>query len=568
MEEKDQDLTFPGYPPFALGDARVDPPALSIEIRGVRLRVEAKTMQMLLVLAREPGRVVSRQALEGEVWAGRVVTDDSVTNAIGKLRKALHDNPRSPWAIETIAKSGYRLKVEPKRLLEETVPATAHPQERAVRRSSRRRTSFVVLALGVALALSALLFWPAREQTTTDESKVASAEASVAVIPFDVLHEDPSQAYFAEGITLDLITELSRLPGLLVIAPGTVFGYRGTVADDRLIASELGVHYLIRGGVQRIGERVRINVRLLEADRGLLLWAERFDGEATGLFRIQDEVVKGIARSLPAKLALPAQPMERSGATDSIAAYDEFLRGQERYGRRTPEDNRIAAEHFERAAALDPSFARAYSGLALVWSRLAIDGWTDEPEEALEKAVTYAQKAASIDRSVPQIHFVLAQVDLFRRQHQRAAAAATTALELDPNYADAYALLAWILHYAGRPDQAEAALREALRRNPASSASYREIAGEIYFTTGRYEKAEAELRAALERNPAHMRARLWLAATLATLGNVEEASWEVQELLAVNPDFSLSRLLLAFPLKDRRQLDVLTAALAKLGLED
>ncbi len=567
MKERGQDPPFTTFPRFSLGDALIDPPSLCIERDGISHRVEAKVMQLLLVLAREPGRVVSRQDLEREVWPGLVVTDDSVTNAVGKLRKALNDSPRKPWVIETIAKSGYRLKVQPTTVAEGTIPQAALADETAVRRPSLRRQALAVLLLGAVLSVIALLYWLAREEAASRKFQGETA-ASVAVIPFDVLDADSSQTYFAEGITLDLISELSRIPGLLVIAPGTVFGYRETAANDRAIASELGVQYLIRGGIQRIGDQVRINVRLLEAERGRLLWAERFVGETSRLFQIQDKVMEGIARSLPVRLALPAQPERRRGATESIAAYDELLRGQERYGRRTPEDNRIALLHFERAVALDPAFARAYAGLALAWSRLAIDGWTADPEEALEKAAHYAQKAASINPSVPQIHFVLAQVDLFRRQYQRAAAAATTAITLDPNYADAYALLAWILQYAGRSDQAEALLREALKRNPSSSASYREIAGEIHFATGRYGEAENAFKAALERNPAHMRARLWLAATLAKLGKHEEAAWETQELLAVNPDFSLSRLLLAFPLKDPHQRDALTMALSQLGLPE
>lgn len=187
-------------------------------------------------------------------------------------------------------------------------------------------------------------------------------------------------------------------------------------------------------------------MRLLQTQRGLTLWAGRFIGQVDSLFQMQEEVVRGIARALPEQLQLAGKPIMRSGATESIAAYDELLRGLESYGRRTPEDNRIARDHFEQAIALDPGFARAYAGLAVAWSRLAIDGWTDEPEAALAKAAAFAEQAASIDPSVPQIHFVRGQVALFQGEHERAAAAATQAIELNPNYADAYALLAWILH--------------------------------------------------------------------------------------------------------------------------
>jgi adenylate cyclase len=489
-----------------------------------------------------------------------------VTNAVGKLRRALDDNPRQPRLIETIAKRGYRLKVEPRPLSEDT---TAHrPTERkgALRQPWQRGWLFAGALLFAAVGLTAIWFWRSPEVTTSSDLGKKTA-ASVAVMPFDVLGDDRSQTYFAEGISLDLITELSRIPSLLVIAPGTVFGYRETTADDRTIASELGVRYLIRGAVQRIGKQVRINVRLLEADSGQTLWADRFAGDSDSLFRIQDEVVEGIALGLPVTLDLSGRAT-RDSATHSIAAYDEFLKGRERYGRLTPEDNRVAREHFERAVSLDPGFARAYAGLALAWSRLAVDGWTDDAHAALSTAIGHAERAASIDPSVPQIHFVQAQVALFRGQHEKAAAAATRAIELDPNYADAYALLAWILHYAGRPDQAEPMLAEALKRNPRSSASYREIAGEIAFTTGRYVDAAQQFEAALERNPVHTRARLWLPATLVKLGRRDEADWEVQELLTLNPEFSLSRLLLAFPLKDPQQSGALLGTLTLLGLPE
>jgi TolB-like protein/Flp pilus assembly protein TadD len=522
-------------------------------------------MEVLLALTRQPGQVVSRQDLERAVWPGRIVTDDAVTNAVAKLRRALDDNPRASRFIETIAKSGYRLKIEP---VADGETTAAKPAASTVGTVGKALRGGWVLGGSLLIALVAFLAiwdWRSGDEPSPVEPP-AGTTTSIAVIPFDVLGEDASQTYFAEGITLDLITELSRIPGLLVIAPGTMFGYRKTAMTDREIASELNVRYLIRGGVQRIGDRVRINIRLLEADRGSTLWADRFAGETDSLFRIQDQVVEGIASALPMQLALSHPPLERNGATESIAAYDEFLRGRERYGRLTPEDNRVARYHFERAIALDPGFARAHAGLALAWSRLAIDGWTDDPASALSRAEEHAERAASIDPSVPQIHFVRAQAELFRGHHIEAADAASTAIELDPNYADAYALLAWILHYAGRPDQAGLMLAEALKRNPRSSASYHEIAGEIHFAMDRYERAAEEFAAALARNPAHARARLWLAATLSRLGRSEEAAWEVQELLAVNPEFSLSRLLLAFPLKDPHQRDALTEALAQLGL--
>ena len=565
MEDQRNDLGFNARDAFFLRDIRVDPAALCIGRSGSCERVEAKTMEVLLALAERPNQVATRQELERRVWPGRVVTDDALTSAIGKLRRALGDDARSPSFVETIAKRGYLLKVAPTPGGADMSPSGTA----SIGEGARWRVWFLVgmLLFSAGIVVAAIAYWRAARMPEIPEVSKETA-ASIAVIPFEVLGDNASQRYFAEGITLDVITELSRIPGLLVIAPGSAFSYRETSETDATIAAELGVHYLVRGGVQRVGNRVRLNVRLLAAERGETLWADRFAGETTSLFRIQDRLVSAVAAALPMRMALPESHFERSSATASIAAYDAFLRGRARYGRLTPEDNHAAQRHFERAIELDPGFARAYAGLALAWSRLAIDGWTDDVERALLKAAEYADKAASLDATVPQIHFVRGQVELFRGRHLDAAGSASRAIELDPNYADAYALLAWILNYAGRSDRAEAALSEADRRNPRSSASYREIAGEIAFTKGAYDKAAEAFEAALERNPSHTRARLWLAATLSELGHRDEAAWQVEELLALSPEFSLSRLLLAFPLKDPDQREALTQAVARLGLPE
>jgi TolB-like protein/DNA-binding winged helix-turn-helix (wHTH) protein len=564
MQDQREDVPFNAGGAFCLDDIRIDPAALSIDRSGVSERVEAKTMEVLLALAQQPGQVRARRDLERMVWPGRVVTDDALTNAVGKLRKALDDDARSPRIIETIAKRGYRLKVEPRPVGERTLPMGISGFGE-VQRRRLWRLGVVLFSIGILVA--GFLYWRAA-QVPRIPAVAGQTAASIAVIPFDALGEQETQTYFAEGITLDVITALSRIPGLLVIAPGTAFGYRDSTQENPAIATELGVQYLIRGGVQRLGDRVRINVRLLRGDRGETLWAGRFAGDASSLFRIQDQVIEGITRALPVRLALSEPPGARLEATASIAAYDAFLQGQERYGRMTPEDNQAARRHFERAIELDPGFARAYAGLALAWSRLAIDGWTDDPAGDLRQAAEYADQATAIDPAVAQIHFVRAEVALFRGRHLAAAASAATAIELSPSYADAYALLAWIFNYAGRPDRAQAALNEAHRRNPRSSASYRQIAGEIAFTQGLYDKAVGEFQAALQRNPTHARARLWLAATLSELGQQDEAAWQVQELLTLNPAFSRSGLLLAFPLKDPDQREVVRRALAQLGLPE
>ncbi len=528
-------------------------------------------MEVLLTLTDKPGKVISRTEIERAVWPGRVVTEDAVTNAVVKLRKAIGDSARHPRFIETIAKRGYRLMVEPALETPASMPAPdqsiPHAPERlatAAPKPAALGALAALVALGLAVAVGLWIGTNPNEAST----ELGGPEPSIAVLPLDTLADAPGQSYFAEGITLDLITELSRIPGLLVIAHGTASGYRRSNASDPELGEQLGVSYLVRGGVQRSRDRLRINVRLIETGKASTLWAGRFEGEQGQVFRIQDQVVAGIAEALRDALQQPLDVPKRGQATRSIAAYDAFLRGQERYGRRTPDEHREALALFERAASLDPAFARAYAGQALAWSRLAIDGWNEGTQDALEKAAVLARKAADIDPEIPQIHFVQAQVALFRGRHEHAADAAATAIELNPNYADAQALLAWVLHYAGRPDQALPALREALKRNPGSAASYHEIAGEVHFAAERYQQALEELRIALDRNPAHVRARLLFAASLSALGQTDRAEWEAQELLSVHPRIALSQLPRAFPFKDPRQLESLTNALRRVGLPE
>ena len=217
---------------------------------------------------------------------------------------------------------------------------------------------------------------------------------------------------------------------------------------------------------------------------------------------------------------------------------------------------------------MDPAFARAYAGLAMTHSREAIDGWTASPSRSLELAAELADKASRIDSSIPQVHFVSGQVDLFRRWHVQAIEATQRALHVDPNYADAYALSAWILNYAGRPDEALASLEKALRLNPRPTASYLEVLGEIRFVQGLYDESVSIFERVLNINPNYTRARMWFAAALAHADGVERAQWEAIELMVLNPQFSLTQLEFAFPFKDPRQLDVLLDGLRKAGLSD
>jgi DNA-binding winged helix-turn-helix (wHTH) protein/TolB-like protein/Flp pilus assembly protein TadD len=540
---------------FVLAGVEVDPTTQRIRRDEQVERIEPRMMQVLLMLARQAGEVVTREALEREVWGGRVVSDDAVTNTIAKLRRALGDDRRRPHFIETIPKRGYRLIPKPVR------PVASWFGERAPFVLARWLVSAAASVLVVGLGLYAWLL-PSEEQLPPTTPAV-----SIAVLP---LTDESGQddGYFIDGLTQDIIEELGRQRQVSVVAPSTVFGYRDVLIDDRSLGRELGTRFLVRGDISRGGGEMVLNLRMIDTSSGRELWARRFSGSGLLILDIKEQIVGSILAALQQHSNTGLTQLDMNKATDSLSAYDEFLRGRRYYGRLTPEDNAAAMHHFNQAITLDPQFARAYAALALTWTRQAIDGWTEEPEQALVEAGKLASQAAEIDPNLPQVHFVRGQIALFFGNHAAAISAAMKATRINPNYADAYGLLAWILNYGGRPRLAEKALQNALSRNPASNASYNQIAGEIQFATHRYEESVGSFEAALERNPTHARARLWLAASLVLLGRYDEAAWQVDEMLTTNPNLYSTNLLFAFPHKDPEVVDTFKQALLQLDVPE
>ncbi len=391
---------------------------------------------------------------------------------------------------------------------------------------------------------------------------------SIAVLPFVNMSEDPKQEYFSDGMTEDLITDLSKLSDLFVIARNSVFTYKGKAVDVEEVSWKLGVRYVLEGSVRKADNRVRVTAQLVDATTGGHLWAERYDRELKDIFTLQDEIVQKIVAALAVKLAEGEQERLVRRYTGNLEAYDYFLRGKEYFSRFTKEANAQARQMFEKAVELDSKYAAAYAALGWIHLTDWTWQWSHDPQ-SLDQAFELAQKAVALDDSLPLAHAVLGQVYLWKnRQHEQAIAEVERAIAFDPNDADSYVALAHILSFTERRKEAIGLMEKAMRLNPHYPAFYLFTLGFAYCETGRSEEAIAAQKRALTRNPDLLWAHVCLAACSGSLGQEEKARAEVAEILRLNPNFSLEVYMQTSPFKDQPEAEKhMHDALRKAGLK-
>ncbi len=388
---------------------------------------------------------------------------------------------------------------------------------------------------------------------------------SVAVLPFANLSGDPAQEYFSDGVTEDLITGLSKVSGLFVIARNSAFTYKGKAVKVGDVGRDLGVRYVLEGGVQRAGSRVRITAQLVDATTGYHVWAERYDREIRDIFALQDEVTREIVRALAVKLAEGEQGRIARVPTGNLEAYDLVLRGTEERRRTTREGNAEARRLFVKALDLDPEYARAYVGLS--WAHLQSWQflWTTGPD-SLDRAQELAERAIALDDTLANAHSLLAQVSLWRKDHDRAIAQAERAVALAPNDADGYETLAEVLAWAGRGEDSLRFIRHAMRLNPHYPFFYLWTLGHAYYLTRRTDDAVDAFRRLVQQNPNFLPAHAYLAALFTELGRHEEAQAAWRQALQLSPETSLAGLQQRLPYRRPADLDRFLTAARKAGL--
>jgi adenylate cyclase len=391
---------------------------------------------------------------------------------------------------------------------------------------------------------------------------------SIAVLPFTNMSGDPEQEYFSDGISEDVITDLSKIAGLMVISRNSSFTYKGRSVDVRAVGRDLGVRSVLEGSVRRAANRVRITAQLIDATNGAHLWADRYDRDLTDIFAVQDDVTRRIVEALKVTLSPAEKERHADSGTSNIDAYDCFLRGRELlFGKtNTREMFEQSTKYLMRALELDPNYSKAHAGLSMAYSLDYQNRWSDDPDTSLRLSKQNAEQAIRKDPAEPFARLVASWAAIFEKDLDRAKSEADVALSLNPNFALAYTCLAQIQTLSGRPLEAIPALERGIRLDPAYRQQNLHMLGMAYLLAGKYETAAAVLRERVLLVPETDFSRALLVSALGHLGEADEARRIWQELKEINPKYSFSEHFARRPFKREEDVQRIAEGLLKAGL--
>lgn len=514
---------------------------------------------------------MSREELLDSVWPGVTVGDEVITNAIAKLRRAFHDDLKSPEFIQTIPKRGYRL-VSSVKLDQQTLSHDAKPAGSEQTEPANRRSWLLPVALIVG-TLIATVFWLRQQNVDVAQNSISatadSMKPTIAVLPFDNFSDDKNQEYFSDGLTEDLITDISKISGLSVIARHSTFSYKGQSPDVREVGIALGATHVIEGSVRKAGDKIRISVQLVDASNGKHLWAERYDRKLKDVFAIQDEVIDQIIMALSLKLKPDEATRLGHRGTENLEAYDLYMRGREQEGFFNKAAFVEAQSFYEQAIVLDGQYAYAYAHLAQIHTMNGQFGWVDDIKEADAMALKLAQKSVRLDPAMPFARWGLSRI-LTREsinQNDRAIEEMEKAIELDPSYADAHAFLGLLYIYDGRAEESLPLLERAMKINPSFPFWYYFGVGLAQFFMADYQASVENLEISVERNPTVFFTRQALAAALAMAGRQDDAEWQLEELIGIGYSKTLKKFAEETTIHDETYLNLYVEGLSRVGLK-
>ena len=522
---------------FQFGEYTLDMAQGCLRTADCEVDLRPKSFEVLRCLVENVGRLVTKDELIKAVWPNVTVTDESLARCISEVRRAIADADQS--IIKTVPRRGYRF----------SIAVSQHPRE-----------------AGAATAAAT----PAASKAGF-EPRIADPP-SIAVLPFLNLSGDPQQEYFSDGITEDIITELSRFSELAVIARNSTFQFKGKALDVRDVGRQLGVRYVLEGSIRRAGDRIRISAQLIDAVSAAHRWAERYDREVSDVFAVQDEVTRAIVTVLAGYLNMAEAERTLLKPPATWEAYDYYLRGIQTYWLGFTEssvDSTYEARRLlEKSLSIDPNYARAYATLARSHVATYLEPRDGDYLDSvgLDRAHEFARKAVQLDGNLPQAHAQLGWVLLFQRQHEAAIAEYERALSLNPNFSDSG--LGLCLAFAGEPARAIDILQADLRLDPFQNASRLGYVGHALYMLKRYPEAVPPLRECAWRMPNFRIVHLWLAAAYAQTGQLVEARAEADEVRRIEPGFTIDRWKSTAVYKYQEDAEHLFEGLRKSGLPE
>lgn len=501
---------------FSFANFEIDVAQHELRRKGEIVPIEPQVFDLIVHLVRNCNRIVGKEELIDVVWQSRAISEATLSSRVSAARRAIGDNGDDQLFIRTHHKRGFRF---------------VGRVENSVRPSD-------------ALALNHARRLPAVGNSAKDQQDTTLAlpdKPSIAVLPFENMSGDPEQEYLADGLSEDIITGLSRQRWFFVIARNSSFAFKGETVDVRKVARELGVRYVLEGSVRKAASRVRVTAQLIDASKGVHLWADRYDRELANIFELQDEITNKVIDSVGPQIIVAEAARVRRKPPQNIDAWDMVMQALPRMWHMSTEEQRHAQDLLQQAIALDPEYAHAHALLGWTYvnmfnldSRTPIGKFTDQALDAGERAVT-------LDEQDHWGHLVLGLGHARRRRPETAVTHLSQAVELNHNFALGYAGLGYAFACGGQPERGLEALEQAQRLSPRDPflAIYAPVVRYMaLFALQRYEETMALCRSITASNPNHAGAWRLMTVSMGLLGRIDEAREALARTLALQPDLS------------------------------
>jgi TolB-like protein len=508
---------------FRFAEYEIDLGQHELRRNGEVVPIEPQVFDVLVHLIKNRDRIISKDELIDAVWQGRIVSETALSSRISAARRAIGDTGKGQSFIRTLHKRGFRFVGRVEDLTQAAATKEAQASEPVPAEPGE-----LARIIG-APSLSAL---PLPDKP------------SIAVLPFQNMSGDPDQEYFADGLTEDIITGLSRQRWFFVIARNSTFAFKNEAVDVRKVASQLGVKYVLEGSVRRAGDRVRVTGQLIDATHNIHLWADKYDRELADVFALQDDITNRVIGSVsPQILVAEAAARGRRKPPQDIDAWDLVLQALPHMWRMSTDDQRKAQSLLSDAIAIDPEYAHAHALLG--WSYVNMFNLdTRRPiREFTDLALQSGEKAVSLDDEEPWAHLVAGLAHSRRRRPEIAFSHLEKAIDLSPSFALGHAGFGYAMACGGQPERGLKALEQAIRLSPRDPflMIYAPIVRYMaLFALNRYEEVVAVCRSTAARNPQHAGAWRLMTVSLGLLGRIEEAEQALAHTLTLQPDLSLA----------------------------